>query len=90
MSTLSLSVLTARPSRAARRALPRSLCGRHLLSSPRASLDVAQLTAAAGDALFGSPLKLAGTLGISFASFRAILYFHVSHRCAPGALPSAR
>ena len=53
----------------------------------RASLDAVQI---AGDALFGSPLKLAGTLGVSFASFRAILYFHVSHRCAPGALPSAR
>ncbi len=42
-----------------------------------ATLDAAQLSLTVTDALFGTPLKAAGTLGISFASFRAILYFNV-------------
>jgi hypothetical protein len=31
------------------------------------------------DLFFGSPLKAAGTLGIAFASFRAILYYNLQY-----------
>ena len=41
----------------------------------RAGLDPAGVV----DLFFGSPLKTAGTLGISFASFRAILYYNLQY-----------
>ena len=54
-----------------------------------AALDAASIT----DAFFGTPLKAAGTLGISFATFRAILYYqlqyilaaHISNNVPPNA-----